>query len=186
MAAGSGTGTTYRRPCAGHAEPPGGRYRLPGGCTHRCDPGPSRDHRRSRRRRARCRQGSRRGGAVGGIRRAVAHRQARARRRRCRRPRSPTSRSAPPTATAESDSAADARRGRRVDPRPPARLRHRQGWRRQDVGRGRARASSSAQSGPAHAGLRDGCQGRAGGRVRCCAARVRAPPRSSRTCSRWR
>ena len=60
-----------------------------------------------------------------------------------RRRRSPTSSSARTTATAASASAADRRaaapRSRRRPARPPPAVRHRQGWRRQDVGRRGAR-----------------------------------------------
>ena len=122
---------------------------------------------------------------VGRHRRVVDHRQAWARTSACRPPRSPTSRSGPPTATAASDSGADARRGRRVDPRPTARLRHRQGWCRQDLGRRRA-GPAGGRPWHAHARLRDGCQGLARRRLRCRPAGVPSRASSSRTCSRWR
>ena len=89
----------------------------------------------------------RRGGPRRRRRHPVAHRQARPADRRAGRRRSPTSRSAPPTATAASASGLDLSQtcadrawpDRADAARSAADLRHRQGGRRQDVGRRRPR-----------------------------------------------
>ena len=112
-------------------------------------------------------------------RRAVAHRQAGSRHRRAggqdRLRRGRHDRRRPPHRLRRliADEPAPA------TPRPPAALRHRQGWRRQDLGRGRARRSRRPQR-PAHAGLRDGRQGLAGRGVRHAAARRSSRARSTR------